>query len=449
MAKRQPDKINIDALFPPFFKPFLTQKARWKCVRGGRGSGKTTNIARGLLLLGQQSPVRILCVREIMQSLRESVHNVLQEQIVALGLHNFYTVERGIIYGPMVDTTNEHGMTVQRRTEFIFAGLRGNVQQIKSYNNIQYCWCEEAEAISGYSWRVLSPTIRNKGAEIWVSYNPEQEQSATHTMFNNPPADSVVVDAQYWDNPWFDDPLKSDMLEMKERDYEMYLHVWEGHCIKFYEGAVYLHEMKLAEEDGRITDVPYRPDHQSPQAFFDLGFYDFTAVVIAQVVGDFVHIIDYHQNRQKPLEYYMKWLEQQPYAVSKIWLPHDARQRTAAQPLSYEHLVREKGHRVQVLPQHLVADGINAVRTLFPRLRIDGDRCADLVECLRRYRYELEADIRGGFKSVPAHDQYSHGCDATRYCAMGLRATKEVRHVAGKYANLAPFRGHGDRWMSL
>lgn len=418
-------------------------------MRGGRGGAKSTSIAKALLLLGQQQPLRILCVREIQLSIRESVHHLLQSEIANLGLQDFYTIERSTIFGPWVESKNEQGVTIKKRTEFIFAGLKGNVQQIKSYSSIDYCWAEEAEAITAYHWRILSPTIRNPNSEIWVSYNPERENSATHSMFSDPTDQMLVIDAQYWDNPWFAEPLISEMEAMKARDYQMYLHVWEGHCLKYYEGAVYLHEMKQADEELRIGDVPYHADAPAPFASFDLGFYDYTAVVIAQQVDDYLHVIDYHQNRQKPLEYYLQWLEGLPYQVGKLWLPHDARQRTAAQPHSYESLVRAKGHRVQIVPHHLVADGINAVRTLFPRMRIDADRCYDLVECLKRYRFEIEDDTRGGFKQVPVHDQYSHGSDAMRYCAMALRKARNDKLPPGKYANLMPFRGQSDGWMSL
>src|ERR1051326_8868624 len=81
--------IEVHATFPPKFEPFITQRARWKCVRGGRGSGKSTSIAKALLIKGQQNPIRVLFVREIQQSIRESVHNLLEEQITELGLQQF------------------------------------------------------------------------------------------------------------------------------------------------------------------------------------------------------------------------------------------------------------------------------------------------------------------------------------------------------------------------
>lgn len=450
MDAKDRSTITVEAQFPPYFEPLLTKKARWKCVRGGRGGAKSTSIAKALLLIGQQKPVRILCVREVQQSIRESVHNLLASEVANLGLQSFYTVERTSIFGPWVPVTTDKGVTVNKRTEFIFAGLKGNVSQIKSYNDISYCWLEEASACTAYHLRILSPTIRNPGSEIWVSYNPERENDAIHLMMNDPPEDSIVINCQYYDNPWFGEPLLTEMEEMKRKDYNLYLHVWEGHCLKYYEGAVYLNEMKLAEQELRITDVPYRPDAPPPQVAMDIGFYDMTACTVFQQVDDFINILAYHQNRQKPLEYYLAWLESLPYPIGKIWLPHDARQRTATSgPNTYESLVRAKGHRVQVVGHHLINEGINALRTIFPRMRIDADGCYDLVECLKRYRYELEDDNKGGFKQVPVHDAFSHGADSARYMAMALRKQRNDKHPAGKYANLMPFRGQTDGWMSL
>jgi phage terminase large subunit len=432
--------ITKYASFPPKLEPLLTSKARWIVLHGGRGGGKTVSIAKMLLLKGKEKPIRVLCCREVMQSMRESVHKTLEECIYELGLQTFYTVERYSIFGPVIDG---------KRTEFIFAGLKHNPQQIKSFANLDYAWVEEAHTVSEYSWTILSPTIRNPGSQIIVSFNPEHEFSATYQRFiKNPPADSVVIQINYWDNPWFAEPLLSEMEEMKARDYEKYLHVWCGETIKHYEGAVYLSELRQMEIDGRICEVPYRSEAPC-EVYLDLGYSDFTALWVAQPVGDFIHVIDYHQNRQKPLDYYLKWCESKPYVINRYWLPHDARQRTAAQPHSYESLMRAKGQKVRIIPVHLVADGINALRTLFPRLKIDRKNCAIGIDALRHYRYELEDDERGGLKSVPVHDIYAHGADAARYMAVALKEPQEQKLSPSKYHNANPFRGGQSNWMGL
>src|ERR1044072_990081 len=430
LTQSQPNTRTY-ASFPPKFKPFLTEKKRWKSVRGGRGGGKTVSIAKALLLIGNARPIRVLCCREIMQSIKESVHKTLEDEIANLGLGSYYTGEKASIYGPPIDG---------KRTEFLFCRLKTNPAQIKSYANLDYAWVEEGQNVSEYSWTLLSPTIRNPGSEIWVSWNPEQELSATYRRFvTEPPDDCLDIELNYWDNPWFGEPLLSEMEEMREKDYEKYLHVWCGHCIKYWEGAVYVNELRQAELDGRITDVPYRSDAPC-YVYLDLGFADFTALWVAQPVGDFVHVIAFHQNRQKPLDYYLQWVESKPYVINRYWLPHDARQRTIGQPNSFESLMRSKGLKVQIIPSHLRADGINALRTLFSRLKIDRKRCSVGIDALQHYRYELSDDGQGTLKQEPVHDIYSHASDAARYMAVALKQPNEKTIPAGKYVNPSPFR---------
>ena len=70
----------------------LFQPSRYKFIRGGRGSGKSWGIARALLIQGAGKKLRILCTREVQKSIKQSVHQLLTDQINALGLADFYEV---------------------------------------------------------------------------------------------------------------------------------------------------------------------------------------------------------------------------------------------------------------------------------------------------------------------------------------------------------------------
>lgn len=451
---------QITATLIPAIEPFVTEKTFWKAIYGGRCAGKTESIARLLVLLGKERPLRILCAREIMKSIKDSVHHALVNAIRELGLTDWYTILDTSITGPYVDYYDASGLLKKRRTEFFFCGLKSNVQQIQSYHDIQICWVEEAANVSKRSWQILAPTIRRAPGtpddypcEVWVSFNPHREHDAVYEMFvSNPIENATIINVQYWDNPWFDRSGQRDKMEAdKRRNYDEYLHIWEGHCLKYWEGQIYLNELKLAEEEGRICDVPYRADAPPCDVYFDIGGgSDATAIWIAQSVGDFVHVVDYHEAVQANLDYFLKWIEQKPYVVSTYFLPHDARARFAGSVMSYEQLVRSKGKKVRIVPSGAgaVAEGINALRTLFPRLRFDQHKCAKGLEALRNYRFELEDDEKGGFKSVPVHDRYSHGADAARYMAMAFRQPKEGKIPPGKY-NPPSSSGGAMGWMAL
>src|SRR5215471_12375229 len=158
-------KADIPEAFAGLLKP-----CRYKVFHGGRGSGKSWTFATVLILRAAERPLRILCTRETMTSIRESVHQLLCDRIYALSLADQFVIGTASI-------RHANG------SEFIFAGLRHNVSQIRSLEGIDVAWVEEAANITNASWEILVPTIRKDGSEIWISFNPILESDATYQRF--------------------------------------------------------------------------------------------------------------------------------------------------------------------------------------------------------------------------------------------------------------------------
>jgi phage terminase large subunit len=386
----------------------LFKKSRYKVAYGGRGGAKSWGIARALLILGAKNPIRILCAREFMTSMRDSVHKLLCDQIESLGLLNFYEITQASIRG-------------KNGTEFAFVGLKNNVANVKSYEGIDICWVEEAQTVSRLSWNILIPTIRKEGSEIWVSFNPELETDETYQRFvANPPEDCITMRVNWYDNPWFPDTLRMEKDALKQRDEEAYNQVWEGLCRQTVDGAIFAKEMQQAEKDGRITKVPY--DASKPvHAVFDLGWSDSTAIWFLQYVGMETRLIRYIENSQQTMSYYLATMQTFGYVYDTIWLPHDAENKTlAAAGRSIDDIVRSAGYKTQILPRVPIVDSINAARTIFPNCWFDREHAADGITCLRHYRYDVDPDTKQ-FSRSPLHDHYSHGADAFRYIALMIK----------------------------
>ena len=423
---------TIDAEFPAGLE-FLFKPCRYKILYGGRGGAKSWSIARALLLLGVQHPLRVLCAREFMASISDSVHKLLCDQIFALGLGGFYLIEKASIKGA-------------NGTEFRFAGIRTNVHQIKSFEGIDIAWCEEAANISKSSFEVLIPTIRKEGSEIWISLNPELETDYCYQAFVlNPPPNAIVKKINYDCNPWFPDVLREEMELLRERDPDAFQTVWLGNCRQNLDGAIYAKELREAQEEGRICKVPY--DRTKPvHTFFDLGWSDNTSILFAQVVGFEFHIIDHISGSQRPLNAYLADLQARGYIYGIDWLPHDARAKQLGSGRSIEELMRAAGRTVRIVPNLSVEDGINAARTVFPNCWFDADKCADALQSLRHYRYEIDERL-GTFKRVPLHDIHSHDADAFRYCAVALREKRQDLKPTREPVRLAT--AGGNSWMGL
>lgn len=161
---------------------------------------------------------RILCAREFQSSIEESVYRLLVSVIVEMGLDRAFDVQKTSI------------RCVGTGSEFIFKGLRLNMAEIKSLEGITICWVEEAQAVSASSWETLIPTIRVAGSEIWISFNPLDEEDPTFQFVVNPPPGAVVVEINWRDNPWFPRVLDDERRHMLRTDPDAYDNVWEGKC---------------------------------------------------------------------------------------------------------------------------------------------------------------------------------------------------------------------------
>ena len=195
--------------------------ARIVCIYGGRGSGKSWGVARRLLLDSMQMRTRILCCRELQVSIRDSVLQLLREQITKLALDQYFDV--GETYVRCKATGSD----------FIFKGLRNNASEIKSTEGIGRCWVEEAQAVSEESWDYLLPTIRDKNARIYITFNPRYDSDPTYKRFvaNDYPGCYRRL-VNYTDNPWFPETsMPEQVAYLKSTDYDAYRHIWLGDTI--------------------------------------------------------------------------------------------------------------------------------------------------------------------------------------------------------------------------
>ena len=415
--------LSPDVLWFPKKLQGLFRPHRYKVLHGGRGGAKSWGAARALLIKGATEKLRVLCAREFQNSIKDSVHKLLSDQIDGMGLAGFYDIQQTVIRG-------------RNGTEFSFEGLRHNVTKIKSLEGVDIAWVEEAQTVSKTSWDTLIPTIRKEGSEIWVTFNPELDTDETYKRFVfNPPPDAFVERVNWQDNPWFPDVLRQEKDLLRERDPDAYLTIWEGRCRQTLEGAIYAKEIREATEEGRISRVPY--DRSKPvSTFWDLGWRDLTSIWFAQIVGFEFRIIDFVQNRQKTVGHFLKILQDRGYVYGTDWLPHDGEsEQLAADGRSIETQMKEAGRKVRIVPKLSPTIGINAARTIFPNCWFDLEKTADGMQALRRYCYEVNSET-GQYSRNQLHDENSHAADAFRYMAVAFKEPKDptkVRKIAATY----------------
>ena len=408
LAKTQRVKI------PPAFKCLFSKGKRYKVLYGGRGSGKSWACARALLAFGFNKPVRILCAREIQKSISDSVHKLLGEQIEEMGLSGFYDITQNVIRGA-------------NGTEFIFKGLRTNPQEIKSMEGVDYCWVEEAQAVSQASWDVLIPTIRKPGSEIWITFNPLDASDPTYQSFiEHPPDNAVVRKVNYDENPYFPEVLRVEMEWLKGRDYESYLHIWEGEVRKISNALVFGGRFRVESFDtppgARFyhgADWGFANDPTTlERCFVDNG----TLYIDAEAWGVGVEI------------------DQTPQLFDSI----DTARRwpikaDGARPETISYM-RRQGFNVTAAKkwQGSIEDGIEHIKTYDIVVH---PRCRHIIDEFNRYSYKVDKQT-GDILPVIV-DAYNHGIDALRYSLDGLikgRGTMQINSKAIQGARLGYMR---------
>ncbi|HGE8410810.1 TPA: PBSX family phage terminase large subunit [Serratia marcescens] len=233
-------QLPIPAKLAPLF---TVMDKRYRCSHGGRGSAKTRTFAMMTAVKAYQAMMNgeagvILCAREFMNSLEESSMQEVKQAILSVPwlAANF-------------DIGEKYIRTIDKSVNYVFCGLRHNLDSIKSKARILLCWVDEAESVSEIAWQKLSPTVREEGSEIWVTWNPERDGSATDKRFRKEAGDDcITVEMNYTDNPWFPYVLEGERLNDERRlDPATYAWVWEGAYLENSDKQVLAGKYRIAE----------------------------------------------------------------------------------------------------------------------------------------------------------------------------------------------------------
>jgi phage terminase large subunit len=360
-------------------------------------------------------------VREVQKSIADSVHQLLSDQIKALGLEDFYTVKRDYIEG-------------KNGTIFAFRGLSAETAlSLKSFERPTICWVEEAQAITKRSWGILEPTIRAEGSEIWATFNPGLDTDFIYREFvlSSPPQ-SIVTKIGWEDNPWRSKVLDARREQMAREDPDEYAHVYGGACRPAVDGAIYYKEVAALKNTGRLCNAPYDP-MLKVHVVCDLGFNDYMSLLLVQRVASEIRVIRYIEDRQRYIPSYSQELKDLALNYGKLYLPHDGKARHVT-GTSAEEQFRALGWDVEIVPNVDIEQGIRKAREVFGRVYVDRTHASDLLSRLGRYRRRVNSE---GQASTPVHDDESHGADGFRYMALVAdQMTNDSGVIGDVYASL-------------
>lgn len=413
-------EIDTAEVFEPLLAP-----SRYKGAWGGRGSGKS-HFFGGLMIEDHlRAPgdmgegMRSVCIREVQKDLAQSSKALIEGKIRQFGLKESdgFKVFRDVIQTP------KDGI-------IIFKGMQDyTAESIKSLENFNRAWWEEAQSATANSLSLLRPTIRAPGSELWFSWNARRKTDPVDVMLRGAqiPTGASVVKANWRDNPWFTVELERERLDCLRMQPDQYEHIWEGDYIQAQSGAYWAKQLSEARLQGRIGNVAADP-LMTLRAYWDIGGTgakaDACAIWIVQFVGREVRVLNYYEAIGQELGEHLTWLRSNGYEKAMCILPHDGKTNDKVHRVSYESSTREAGFNVRSDPN--LGSGaaslrVEAVRRVFPACWFNEKTTEPGRDALGWY-HEKRDDARG-IGLGPEHDWSSHGADA-----FGLMAVDFEKH---------------------
>jgi phage terminase large subunit len=387
------------------FRPLL-EPARYKGAHGGRGSGKSHFFAElGVETALMKRGLRMVCIREVQKTLAQSAKLLIEDKIAALGVQAKFNVTKEQIGTP--------GGGV-----ILFQGMQDHTaESIKSLEGFDVAWVEEAQTLSRRSLELLRPTIRQETSEIWASWNPRRKTDAIDDFFrNHRPPGSVVIEANWRDNPWFPKVLEAERLHDKKHYPDRYDHVWEGEYVTIFDGAYFASQLKQAQQEDRIGRVAADPLLQK-RAYVDIGgsgaTADAMAIWIVQFVGREIRVLDYIEGQGQVLGFYVAEMRRRGHGDAQVILPHDGVNENNVTGKRYEQHWQDAEFSTRVVKNQgrgAAMMRVEAVRRIFPQCWFNEKTTEAGRDALGAYHERRDEERNVGLG--PEHDWSSHGADA-------------------------------------
>lgn len=408
-------KINVPKAFVPLLQP-----KRYLGVHGGRGSGKSHFCAE-YVIAKAIAGARIACIREVQNSIKDSVKQLITDKILGHGLEGAFEILEQEIRGP-------------RGSLIVFKGMQSyNAANIKSLEGFDLAWVEEAQTLSQHSLDLLRPTFRKEGSQLLFAWNPRYKTDAVDKFFRSGSRDDMIcVQANWNDNPWFkSSPLYADMLKDFEIDADKAEHVWNG-AYGSSQGAILARWVNEAERTGRIHDkVIFDPEGAPIEVSVDLGFRDTASFWYWQRVQGGFNVLGYDGDSGLDADEWIPRIQEHirelgAKTVGKIWLPHDSRAKTfQSRHTTMERFISAFGApHVGLVPQSKKLDQISAAREVVDKCAFNKTKCETGLDGLRAWEF-VYSEENGVFSREPNHNWASHPSDAFAYGAQVMQDHKE------------------------
>lgn len=410
----------------------LTQPAPWKVFFGGRDGRKSWSYAEALVRRMDREPIRWLCTRQYQNSIKDSVHRVIEDMVYRLGLEHRWTIN--------ASTAKCHATG----GEFLFKGLQ-KPNEIKSTEGLDGVWVAEAQDVTAESWEVLPPTVRKENSEIWVEFNTTSEDTPTYQLcVKTPPPGAIVKKVGWEDNQFLSNRSRARIEHMKATDFEAFLHVYGGFPRKFSEARIFGGKFTI---EGFPDDLWKEAIRKGGRLFYGLDFgfaIDPTALVRFFILDEVLYIeheafgvqIDFAGEMKPGLREGDRERGELEQLLDSVPLVREWPIKADCSRPETISFLSGKGFDVTAAEKWdgCVEDGITHIRG-FKRIVIH-PRCREVAQEAALYSYKVDRITKQVLPLVV--DSNNHGWDAIRY---GLDGYIQRRGGHAALENLGDGRG--------
>lgn len=385
---------------------------------GGRGAAKSRSVASGLILQAAERHERVLCGREVQKSIKDSVKRLLDDEIDRLSLRTAFDSTETEIRGP-------------NDSLFLFSGIKGNANGIKSIEGITTFWGEEAQAFSQASIDTVIPTIRAENSRLIWTWNPDLESDPVDVMFrgaDGAPPSTIVREVNYEDNPWFPDVLRVEMEYVQTRDIDKYNHIWLGKYRRNSEARVFRNWRVEAFDSP--TNVEYRLGA-------DFGFSIDPSCALRCWIDGTQIFVDYEAWGLQVEIVHLPALFLTIPAAEKYWMTADS-----SRPETISHLRNNGFPRIAsaIKGKRSLEEGVEFLKSYDIVVH---PRCQRLIDELTLYSYKVDS-LTGQVTAI-LEDKDNHMIDALRYAVEGARRAMKAApsHIPISIPGLTRFKAPG------
>lgn len=388
-----------EILIPAEFARLFDTDWREVAIYGGRGSLKSHTVARVLLIRAMQKPGRAGCFREFQNSIADSSHSLLKNLIEEYELPNF-------------KVTNDSIVNTATGYDFIFKGLRNNVQSIKSIEGMTEAWVEEAQTITEKSIDVLTPTVRLPGSQIFYTYNRLKDKDPVHQrlVIEGRP-NTLVINVNYdvaIKYGWMSDVLRLEMESDRDNRPEIYKHKWLGEPSNL-KGQIYANFKKIAE-------IPKEAKYMG--AGLDFGYTNDPTALIDVWKWNNAYILDE--------QLYAKGMRNSEIANYIKSIKHYSGELVIADSAEPKSIDDIKDEGIVISGATKGKDSINNGIQLLQGLEIYyTERSHNIEEEVLNYQWRVDKEDKS--LNIPI-DAYNHALDAVRYKISDIENFKPIAY---------------------